>query len=245
MENEFIPLSIDDTFAFSCNRQVTCFNECCRDLNQFLTPYDILRLKTHLGLPSDQFLTRYTAQHTGPDTGLPVVTLRPGPDLQCPFVTPDGCSVYPDRPSSCRIYPIARAITRSRETGRITEHFALLKESHCKGFATEKTQSVREWIASQGLADYFALNDEMMEIISLKNQLRPGPLDLAAARLFHLGCYDLDGFKAQILDTGRLESMNPDPALVRAALTDDKALLKLSLWWVKTSLFGSAGRPAE
>ena len=60
MENELTPLSADDAFTFGCNPGVACFNECCRDLNQFLTPYDILRLKNHLNLSSSAFLERYT-----------------------------------------------------------------------------------------------------------------------------------------------------------------------------------------
>jgi hypothetical protein len=58
-----IPISIDDTFKFSCSAKVPCFNECCQDLNQFLTPYDILCLKNHLGMTSGAFLERYTTTH--------------------------------------------------------------------------------------------------------------------------------------------------------------------------------------
>ena len=56
MDPELTPISPQDTFRFSCSPVVVCFNECCRDLNQFLTPYDILRLKNHLGLSSGEFL---------------------------------------------------------------------------------------------------------------------------------------------------------------------------------------------
>ena len=45
MDDVISPLSLTDTFAFSCSARVACFNDCCRDLNQFLMPYDILRLK--------------------------------------------------------------------------------------------------------------------------------------------------------------------------------------------------------
>ena len=77
MENYMTPLSTNDTFLFSCSKKVSCFNECCRDLNQFLTPYDILRLKHHLDLSSNIFLERYTTQQVGPETGLPIITLKP------------------------------------------------------------------------------------------------------------------------------------------------------------------------
>ncbi len=107
MEDHMQLLEREDVFQFACTKQVSCFNACCRDLNQFLTPYDLLRLKNRLKVSSSQFLKQYTTCRSGPETGLPVVSLKPqtAPELRCPFVTPDGCHVYADRPSSCRTYP--------------------------------------------------------------------------------------------------------------------------------------------
>ena len=152
MENRMIPIAGDDTFKFACSPAVSCFNACCRDLNQFLMPYDILRLKNRLGITSTAFITQYTSQHIGPETGLPVLTLKadPAAGLECPFVSPSGCRVYEDRPASCRMYPLARAVSRNRETGRITEHFALIREDHCRGFDEGREPTVGEWIAAQG-----------------------------------------------------------------------------------------------
>ena len=132
MDHELVPIVKEDTFCFSCSPDVPCFNECCRNLNQFLTPYDILRLKNHFGQSSGEFLGRYTSQHIGPESGLPIVTLRPfdTSELTCPFVSEKGCKVYENRPSSCRTYPLARAMARSRQTGEMTEQFVVLKESH-------------------------------------------------------------------------------------------------------------------
>ena len=146
MSEEMVPIGIDDVLSFNCSPDVSCFNECCRDLNQFLTPYDILRLKNCLGMPSDIFLRKYTSRHSGPESGLPVITFKADPHSghACPFVTEKGCSVYADRPASCRIYPLARAITRSRDTGKITEHFALIEDPRCQGFGRKREQHAGE-----------------------------------------------------------------------------------------------------
>lgn len=100
MDSALISISPDTPFRFACNPGVACFNACCRDLNQLLAPYDVLHLKRCLGLPSQLFLQPYTQRHTGPGSGLPVVTLKPtDPErLTCPFVAPEGCRVYVDRP---------------------------------------------------------------------------------------------------------------------------------------------------
>ncbi len=242
MDNQFVAIGPDDFFTFSCGPHVPCFNGCCRDLNQFLTPYDIMRLKNHTGLSYREFLERYAVQHTGPETGLPVVRLRqdPADSLKCPFVTPEGCGVYENRPSSCRIYPLARAVSRNRETGVVAEHFMLLKEPHCRGFESGEKQTVRQWMEDQGLPFYNQTNDLLMEIISAKNRFLPGPLDLKSARLFHMACYDLDDFRKNIFDKGELEASDFDQELFDLARTgDDVALLKISLAWLKRTLFGN------
>ena len=238
-EEQLVPLGYDESFRFSCTRQVLCFNACCRDLNQFLTPYDILRLKGHLEISSEEFLAKYTMQHVGPQTGLPVVSLKgvPDRDWACPFVAPEGCSVYENRPSSCRSYPLTRLALRNRETGRIEEHYFLMKEPHCLGFDQPVRQSVAEWVEVQGLAPYNAENDRFMELISLKNQHRPGPLDLAAQHLFSTAMYDLDRFRRQISEKDLLSSDPPDEDTLARIGTDDVALLHLAIGWVKKALF--------
>ena len=235
MNDHLTPITADKQFRFACSPEVACFNECCRDLNQFLYPYDILRLKKGLGLSSGEFLARYTIQHIGPESGLPIVALKTTDTsgLTCPFVTEKGCRVYPDRPSSCRIYPLVRAKSRNRETGNITERFMLLNEPHCLGFNTPKEQTVRQWIKEQGVGADNPINDKLMEIISLKSRSRPGPLDLKSRRLFFLALYDLDNFRKQLFNEGRLNSLKVDPQKLATAKTDDSALLGVGMEYVK------------
>jgi Fe-S-cluster containining protein len=229
----------DEPFRFACSAAVACFNECCRDLNQFLYPYDILRLKKRLGLSSGEFLERYTTQHNGPESGLPIVALKTTDNQRftCPFVTENGCRVYSDRPSSCRTYPLVRAISRSRESGKISERFMLLNEPHCLGFNEPKEQTVRQWIKEQGIETDNPINDKLMEIISLKNRLRPGPLDLKSRHLFYVALYDLDNFRKQIFNNNLFGGFKVNPQKLAAAKIDDTALLEIGIEWVKQSLF--------
>ena len=240
MENNISPLLSNDTFKFSCTKTIACFNECCRDLNQFLTPYDILRLKNRLGLTSSAFLERYTTRHTGPETGLPIITLKTdyAHQFKCPFVTASGCRVYEDRPSSCRTYPLIRVASRSRETGTVTEQYMLLKETHCLGCQQGQNWTVPEWIENQEVAIYNQMNDMFMEIIGLKNRLFPGPLDIKSSLMFHGSCYDLDTFRSHIFDKDILGGWNLDIETLDVLKHDDVELLKLGFEWVKETLFG-------
>ena len=239
MEPDLTPLALQDTFRFACSPEVPCFNACCRDLNQFLTPYDILRLKTHLGLSSEQFLSLYTSQNTGPESGLPIVTLKPADNLEllCPFLTEMGCAVYENRPSSCRMYPLVRVVARSRTTDETVERFMLLKEPHCLGFNQGNQRTVQQWIADQEIAFYNEINDKLMQIISLKNRRRPGVLDLKSRHLFFTALYDLDGFKTRIVNNGLLAGFPIDSSLIDKALDDDVALLEVGMQWIERVLF--------
>ncbi len=239
MEPKMKPLALNDSFRFSCSMQVPCFNECCRDLNQFLTPYDILRLKNRLNISSNLFLERYTIEQAGYDTGLPVISLKADHfhEERCPFVTFSGCSVYEDRPSSCRSYPLVRLYSRSRQTGTMSEQYFLLKEPHCFGFNEENIQTVKQWITDQGLGVYNRMNDLLMEIISLKNRFLPGQLDIKSKFIFRLACYDLDTFRSHVFNKGILEDFNLDTQTMNVIKNDDVELLRVSLDWLKHTLF--------
>jgi len=239
VDPKLTPITRKDPFRFECSPDVPCFNECCRDLNQFLTPYDIVRLKNHLGLTSQAFLAQYTSQHIGPESGLPIVTLKPkaGRDLICPFVSAQGCTVYANRPSSCRIYPLVRGLARSRQTGEVTEQFMVLQEPHCLGFRAARRQTADQWMQGQEIETYNAINDQLMEIISLKNRLRPGPLDLKSRHLFYTALYDLDCFRAQIRENGLPGNADIDAVSIEQAMEDDVELLKVGMAWIKKVLF--------
>lgn len=239
MHNPITPLKNHETFCFSCSPEVACFNACCRDLNQVLTPYDVLCLKGFLGMSSGNFLETYTQENTGPGTGLPVVSLRFGDavDLTCPFVTDAGCRVYPARPASCRTYPLARGVSRHRETGCLTEHWALVHESHCQGFQNGRPRTVDEWIDDQQIATHNRMNDLMLELISLKNRFRPGPLMPSEKKQVVTALYDLDTFREGGITKDGTVANTSMPRPLDLARTSDPDLLIVAMDWVKDNLF--------
>lgn len=113
----------------------------------------------------------------------------------------------------------------------------IIRESHCLGFTTGAEQTICQWMQNQGLHIYNEMNDMLMEIISLKNRVMPGPLDYKSRRIFHLALYDLDNFRSQIFEKQYLNSFDGGKELLQAATADDVALLKLAIAWVKKELF--------
>lgn len=238
MEPSFEPLRIDQTFCFACHPEVPCFNQCCRDLTQHLTPYDILRLKQGLDLSSDAFLSAYTIESTGPRSGLPIIALKPvGKERLCPFVTANGCRVYEDRPASCRTYPLARAVGVRPGSGERIEQFALIREPHCQGFQSSRQQTAAQWITGQELAPYNAMNDLLLHLIQLKHRRGKAPLNASERALFHMALYDLDTFRIRV-EAGDLPGPNSSATAIEKALEGGAAaLLRFAIEWIATAVF--------
>jgi len=238
METIVLPLEAGASFNFDCHPKVPCFNACCGNLSQVLTPYDIICLKNHLGCSSGQFLERYAMVYSGPATGLPVASLRFDRRRGglCPFVGPEGCTVYPARPGSCRLYPLARGAALD-PGGKPREHWALIKEPHCRGHESSRTRTIDQWIRDQGLEDYLEFNDLLLEIISLRNKSGGRPLAGDRRRSFVTAAYDLDRFRAQVLDGTR--NCGPEVAeKVAAAGASDTDCLKVALRWLRREMGG-------
>ncbi len=233
------PIRRDEPFRFGCSPEVSCFNACCRDLNQFLTPYDIVRLKNHLGLSSGEFLASHTRWHVGPQTGLPIVILKEAEPVKrtCRFLSRQGCSVYPHRPSSCRVYPLIRTVGIDPGTLQKQEAYMVLREPHCKGFFEATQQTVADWINDQGLAEYNHYNDKLLTFINRKRRLRPGPVDQRDRPRVFMALYDLDALRKVIVNKGCLEGLPIEPGEMDPAVADDIALLRLGLRWINAILF--------
>jgi Fe-S-cluster containining protein len=233
----------EGTFAFDCRPEVPCFNACCRNLNQALTPYDVLRLARGLKLPTGEFLRRYTVCRTGPGSGLPIVSLVPGDpqSLTCPLLSASGCSVYPDRPSSCRTYPLVRVVRRARETGLRSEEFMLLREPHCRGVESGRAWTPAEWTANHGLQPYPSENDRLLDLIGFKNRFHPRPLPPSKAAEAAACLYDPDRLHGE--PGGAVE--DTASAAVAPTRADDLARLHLGLERVKRLLAPQAADGAH
>lgn len=227
-------------FQFRCHSEIKCFNACCQDLHQVLAPYDILRLKYHFQINSSQFLKTYTQSYIGPETGLPVVVLntKSQMDLRCIFVSEKGCLVYPNRPASCRYYPLARMISRSRITGEKKATFMLIQEAHCMGHDEKENtllcqQTVDSWIKSQELTDYDKHNDQMLELIAAKNTANKNDLSEHDKQLFFMCCYDIDLFKNYAAERNFFTESQQSTY----SLENDIKMLDYSLKWIQQKLF--------
>ena len=242
MENlpELAPVT---TFCFDCNPEVPCFNRCCAELTLPLTPYDVLRLRRHLGLGSEDFLNSFTRMRTFPDTGFPLPLLRmlEGPGEPCPFVSPVGCSVYDNRPGACRFYPLGRG-TKMAENG-VAERFFVVREPHCHGFDQGTDRTAAQWLENQGLAPYNAANDRYMRLMAMVRATGK-PLEQRMTTMAVLCLYQLDKFRELVERMRIFSRVEVDAARREAVMQDseegDVAALNFALDWMELIIFGQS-----
>ncbi|HJA76484.1 MAG TPA: YkgJ family cysteine cluster protein [Candidatus Desulfovibrio gallistercoris] len=230
-------LEPDSTFRFECHPGVRCFNRCCHDLVLPLTPYDVMVLCRYLGMDGESFLERYATVRTFPETGfpLPFLNMDDVETLPCPFVGPDGCSVYAARPAACRSYPLGRGSRLGRE-GVEERHF-LVREPHCRGFAGTREWTPLSWREDQGLSPYNAFNDRYMRLMCMVSATGK-PLEPQLATLALVCLYQLDAFRALIEEKKLLEHVEISAQRAEDVLFDDEATLQFGLDWLELVIFG-------
>lgn len=228
-----------ETFQFKCHNGLSCWTLCCRNPGLFLTPYDILRLKKRLNVKSAEFLEKHTKTVLDPQLGLPVTRLAMGNDGACPFVSAAGCSVYADRPTSCRIYPLGQAASSGAQ-GKPGEHiFFKVEEDYCKGWDEISVWKLEDWVLDQGATGYNVHNEALVKLAFHPALGEPGAIDERKLGMIHMALYDLDTFRRFIFETTFLVKFAVDDETLKKIRDDDEELMRFAARWLEFSALGS------
>jgi Fe-S-cluster containining protein len=232
--NDLPALEEGGTFDFGCHPGISCFNACCADLDLRLSPYDVLRLREALGLSSAAFMSRHGRVGIEENSGLPLVFLRMRDDRKrpCPFVSGEGCVVYPDRPGACRMYPLGRGTSLQSSDPR----YVVVREEHCRGFESDNTWTAAGWLEDQGLGEYVRFDDQTMGLYGRVRELGV-QLDRDQTGMILFALYHLDDFAARIGERGWL-TRTPMPEDQKQAILQggDKTLSFGYVWLERTLL---------
>jgi Fe-S-cluster containining protein len=236
-------LAENDTFSFRCHPELTCFNQCCRNLNLYLYPYDVIRLKNHLQLTSDQFLDRFVDIVLRPGSYFPSVLLKMSENEEhtCPFLTNKGCSVYLDRPDSCRTFPVEQGVLTSDGNKKSKQLIHLFRPpDFCLGQYEDQKLTPREWAVDQDAVEYNKMTAAWAEIMRLF-QNDPwgteGP-NGKKGKVAFMSTYNIDEFRSFIFNSSFLKRYKVKAQLLKQIKKDDIRLMQFGLSWVKFFLFG-------
>jgi uncharacterized protein len=156
----------ESAFSYKCN---AC-SRCCHNKAIRVGPYEILRLARRLGMTTTEFIEQHT------EAGGTVLRMRDENDRACIFLNQQGCSVHPDRPLACRLYPLARWVDPdgNESFGHLTPH------PKTEGiYGTGAT--VADYLDNQGVAPFFELGDRYgavyQRMVDVLESLDPDELD--------------------------------------------------------------------
>ncbi|MCK9377914.1 MAG: YkgJ family cysteine cluster protein [Syntrophobacterales bacterium] len=230
-------LTFDSRFTFHCHAGLACFNRCCRTPTIILSPYDILRLKQHLGITSGEFLRRYTLRETEARSHLPLIFIDAfrSPENGCPFLGPEGCAVYAHRPAACRLFPITMGSQLTSEG--VVDHYFCRRLDYCQGCAGEVEWTVASWMANQGFEEYDRGRQAWIEMLLKEGLKEPLEVDARVQDLIATMAYDLDRFRRLIAEPAFLEIYKLNERERKELQTDDLALLKFSYRYLHSVLF--------
>lgn len=237
-------LTPESKLKFRCHPGVSCFTACCGNINIVLTPYDILRIRRALNLPAPEFLLRFTTPVFLEKTDLPGVKLLLDEEGRCPFVTEQGCTIYPYRPTTCRYYPVGMSYFREApadksEASTSEEFYFLVKEDHCQGHAEDKVQTIGEWRVDQGIDESDEMNKAWMELVMRRKSFgQQATLGEQAKRIFFMASTDLDKFRELVLSPAFLDTYELDRETMDKLREDDIELMHFSFRFLAATIFG-------
>ncbi|MBF0135589.1 MAG: YkgJ family cysteine cluster protein [Magnetococcus sp. DMHC-1] len=242
-----VKLSGKDHMRFRCHPEISCFNACCQNVEIVLTPYDLYRLRRRLNLSAETFLHTYAIPTSLAKGQLPVALIQMDPETgRCPFNRPEGCSVYTDRPVTCRYYPIGMALMRRQETSSGEDFYFLIKEDFCQGHKEEKRWTIQEWREDQGSDGYDVQNRSWMELIIKRRSA--GDMvqtSLPVTEMFYMASTNPEAMRQFIFDSSFLRRYQVDPETEEKIRTNDLALTDFALSWLKSVLFGDSFIPVR
>ena len=230
-------------FHFRCGPGVECYMSCCRKLELILYPYDIIRLKARLSITSEEFMRRHTRLGPSSHPFFPAVMLMMSENREqtCPFLEDEGCSVYADRPTACRTYPLERAVDRAPSRGRPQEYYFMTRHPYCLGHDETTAWTVQAWLKDQKIQQYNAVNDLWAEIDTLfaQNPWQGEGAGGPRQQLAFMVCYNIDGFRSFAQENKLFDQFRIESSRRRILEVDDEALLKFGFEWLKFILAGT------
>jgi hypothetical protein len=89
-------------------------------------------------------------EYLGPDSRAPLVILKHTQAGHCVFLKGDRCSVWRDRPSVCRLYPLGKFVGSD---GKLKFYLNPLPK-FCRGRKKKKHQALTQWLRKSGFWEY-------------------------------------------------------------------------------------------
>jgi Fe-S-cluster containining protein len=188
------------------------------------------------------FIDQYVDVVLRDNTFFPEVMLRMSRDSgkSCIFLTESGCSVYPDRPDTCRMFPVEQGSLYNAQTKTDKMIYFFRPPDFCMGKYEGKTWNPETWSKDQ---DALLHNQMTLRWSELKRLFQNDPWGAegsegSKAKMAFMATYNLDPFREFILNSSFLKRYKVRSEIVKKLKRDDLKLLAFGFEWVKFFLWG-------
>lgn len=237
-----IPLKKTDRFNFRCHRDLACFNQCCRNLNLFLYPYDVLRLREYLAVDSDRFLETYVDVVLREGNYFPDVLLRMTEDefRSCPFLSDAGCKIYPERPDTCRTFPVEHGLLFKERPGSAEQVSFFRPPDFCQGPYEDQVLTLSQWAEDQKAHTF---NQMTAQWVSIKALFQNDPwgregINGAKGKMAFMAAYNIDRFRDFVFQSSFLKRYRVKSTLVKKLRASDRELMLFGFEWIRYMVWG-------
>jgi Fe-S-cluster containining protein len=241
-ESNLVPskLELGSKINFRCHKGISCFNACCKQADITLTPYDVIRLKDRLGMTSTEFLRAHTVPFQVDQDGLPGVKLKTTDEGACLLMTEEGCSIYEDRPTACRYYPLGNMAMKKADATEEETHYFLVEEGHCKGHLEDNEMTVQDYLKEQETAQFDEMNRAWQQLMLMKKSGGPsvGKPPEATLQMYFMCSYDMDRFRRFVMSDAFKTTYDLEDTLYQTLEKEDIALMQFGTRLMKQVFFG-------
>ena len=199
-------------------------------------------------MTSSDFLVKYPIPYELEKQSLAGVKLLPVENgSACQFMTEEGCSVYEDRPTACRYYPVALLSMRKQNEYTEREAYAMVKEEHCLGHFEPRTITINEYRKEQGVEEYDEHGKGWRQLVLKKKSSGPsiGNPRKRSLQLFFMACYDIDNFRKFVMSDSFNEVYDLSEEIKAQLQNDEIVLMNFGFQLIRHVMFNEPSIPMK
>jgi len=202
----------------------------------------VVRLKKHLGISSDRFLDRHVDVVLRPDNFFPDVLLKMMEcnHRLCPFLSESGCSVYDNRPYSCRLFPVEQGAHYDAIQNKTEMIHFFRPPDFCLGQKESEPWTPESWIDDQKAGPHAEMTTDWAALkrLFVENPWGADGPDGPKGKMAFMAVYNIDRFREFVFKSSFLKRYRVKSTVRKKIRINDVELLKFGFEWIKFFIWG-------
>jgi Fe-S-cluster containining protein len=193
-------------------------------------------------MDSDRFLETHADIVMREGNFFPEVLLRMADNeaKTCPFLTDQGCSVYPDRPDSCRTFPVEHGLLFKGQASTPESVSFFRPPDFCLGRHENQTWTLASWADDQEAVVFNRMTARWATLKALfaRDPWGPAGINGPKGKMAFMAAYNIDRFREFVFQSSFLKRYRLKKARVKRLRASDRELLLFGFEWIGYFVWG-------